>query len=87
MTDDGEEEGKDTHSNSIFNQFQTVIKFWLIQSSLRGKRILFVLSLTVQKHMKRNNRAICKRRIEMGKIAVNSQFLFWGRIAAVEAAW
>ena len=55
---------------TIFSQFQTTIKFNLILISLRGKRILFILSISFHEHVKQNNRAECKPRIEMGKMVV-----------------
>ena len=38
--EEGEEEegGEDTHSRSLFSQFQTVIKSEIIRISVRGKR-------------------------------------------------
>lgn len=51
-------EGEDTHSRSIFSQFHNAVN-----------GILLELSVSIQKHIKQNNRAKQKPRIEMGKIA------------------
>ena len=57
--------GEETHSRSIFGQFQTVIKSEF-RYAVNG--ILLILSIFIHKHMKQNNLAECKPRNKMRKM-------------------
>ena len=73
LTEEGGEKGEDTHTRSIFGQFQTSIKSELIGISIRGKRdpprIVCIYSETHEI----NNQVEWKSRIKMGKMAGNGQ--------------
>ena len=69
MTERGEEE--DTHSLSIFGQFQTVIKSELIRISLRGKQLPPPIVDIYSEACGTKQRAECKSRIGLGKMVGN----------------